>query len=39
MLISSVGLIALSTLGGFVAGRTYGLALAMRRIIRAYETA
>jgi hypothetical protein len=40
MLIVSIGLvISLSALGGFVAGRSYGLELALRRILRAYETA
>ena len=32
-----VALIALSSLGGFIAGRGYGLELAAQRIIRAYQ--
>jgi len=36
-LLSIVSLIALSALAGFVAGRVYGLELAARRIIRAYQ--
>ena len=32
-----LALVALSSLGGFVAGRAYGLELAAQRIIRAYQ--
>ena len=37
MLIESmVAVIALSTIAGFIAGRAYGLELAVRRIVRSY---
>jgi hypothetical protein len=38
MLLTEIAaVIALSSIAGFVAGRMYGLELAVRRIVRAYE--